>query len=151
MFKSRLSTKDFISYHVNNDPVSASPRWQYYSGSGGGSQRIVIHQRPENNHRRVCSDHFSRLSDRKHVTRVSVNNNYHYKHGGQHPQCYHSRSLSDLRQLLPDVTTAAPQPKPPKPPTVNIHYYLSHKTYDYNQFCVLGSFKSGIFRPHLLV
>lgn len=72
--------------------MSSSPRWQYYSGAG--SQRIVISQD------RLCAaDHFASqlLSDRKHVTRVSVNNNS--------KQCYQSRSLSDLRLLLPDVTT----------------------------------------------
>ena len=89
IFKSRLLAKDFIKFSErsnNNNHVSGSPRWQYYSGTE--SQRIVVSDR------KSCSelDHFR---DRKHVTRVSVNNY----------QCYQSRSLSDLRMLLPDVTS----------------------------------------------
>ena len=88
IFKSRLLAKDFIKFSEktnNNNHVSGSPRWQYY-GAGTGSQRIVVSDR------KSIDDHFR---DRKHVTRVSVNN---------YP-CYQSRSLSDLRILLPDVTS----------------------------------------------
>ena len=89
IFKSRLLAKDFIKFSEksnNNNHVSGSPRWQYYSGTG--SQRIVVSDRKS-------IDNFPCM-DRKHVTRVSVNNY----------QCYQSRSLSDLRILLPDVTSS---------------------------------------------
>ena len=85
IFKSRLLAKDFIKFsEKSNNHVSGSPRWQYYSGTG--SQRIVVSDRKSIDNFRM---------DRKHVTRVSVNNY----------QCYQSRSLSDLRILLPDVTS----------------------------------------------
>ena len=102
IFKSRLSAKDFIKFSNQNNSVSSSPRWQYYSGAG--SQRIVIHD----HHPRVSSEHF-RVENRKHVTRVSVNNGGVYQNNNNHTSAvktsYQSRSLSDLRFLLPDVTS----------------------------------------------
>ena len=108
IFKSRLSAKDFIKFsNQNNNSVSSSPRWQYYSGAG--SQRIVIHD----HHPRVSSEHF-RVENRKHVTRVSVNNggvyqNNNNNHTSAVKTSYQSRSLSDLRFLLPDVTSVSIQ------------------------------------------
>ena len=101
IFKSRLSAKDFIKFsNQNNNSVSSSPRWQYYSGAG--SQRIVIHD----HHPRVSSEHF-RVENRKHVTRVSVNNGGVNNHTSAVKTSYQSRSLSDLRFLLPDVTSVS--------------------------------------------
>ena len=108
IFKSRLSAKDLIKFNPpeknsNNNAVSSSPRWQYYSVMGG-SQRIVVSSERQ---RVLCSaDHFAsnaQLADRKHVTRVSVNNSCNNNNNNK--QCYQSRSLSDLR-LLPDVTSS---------------------------------------------
>ena len=104
IFKSRLSAKDFIKFNhqTSNNAVSGSPRWQYYSGTG--SQRIVIHH--EDHHPRVCSEHF-RVENRRHVTRVSVNNGASYSNNSK--PSFQSRSLSDLRFLLPDVTSVSNQ------------------------------------------
>ena len=77
IFKSRLSAKDFIKFSNQNNSVSSSPRWQYYSGAG--SQRIVIHD----HHPRVSSEHF-RVEKRKHVTHVSVNNGGVYQNNNNH-------------------------------------------------------------------
>ena len=106
IFKSRLSAKDFIKFNNQNNAVSSSPRWQYYSG---GSQRIVIHQ--DDHHPRVSSEHF-RVENRRHVTRVSVNNgatsSASTSNTAQYNKpSYQSRSLSDLRFLLPDVTSVS--------------------------------------------
>ena len=109
IFKSRLSAKDLIKFNQNDknsNAVSSSPRWQYYSVMGG-SQRIVIS--PERQRMLCSADHFAAgagaaaLADRKHVTRVSVNNSC--QNNNNNKQCYQSRSLSDLR-LLPDVTSS---------------------------------------------